>query len=414
MSNNTTYYAQESGGPTVSGGPIDNSIGGGSFYNNDRHIFIDCYKQSKLISADVFAGTSHNVTFELRDNNSQVIEDKTIFLQTGLNTLQLDFEMPIMNDLELGVSGTGSDLFRNNSGAYYPYPIGNLATITGHNSPYPGDTNYHYFFYNLKVQESCLSNFSAAEAIFMSPSEVKDNKNSDVTIYPNPAKDNFYVISPRQLNSIEVFDISGKRCFIKTKNLIQDGAIGKLTAIQGLFNYYNVDPQNIRNDASIGGGGLLDIGVYPIITSRFVTDLEPKKVVSLIEYDADFKTDILASAILDFGKVQMSFTYSTQSHLMQHMRFVGTQGRLEVPVPFNPMADQKSKIYLWNDVKHPSQEPSVIEIEEADQYQKQIETMNNCILYQKPFPFDLEDSYRNMIIIDSIFKSSQTGYWVSI
>ena len=82
LSNNTTYYAQESGGPTVSGGPIDNSIGGGSFYNNDRHIFIDCFKQSKLISADVFAGTSHNVTFELRDNNSQVIEDKTIFLQT--------------------------------------------------------------------------------------------------------------------------------------------------------------------------------------------------------------------------------------------------------------------------------------------------------------------------------------------
>ena len=55
LSNNTTYYAQESGGPTVSGGPIDNSIGGGSFYNNDRHIFIDCFKQSKLISADVFA-----------------------------------------------------------------------------------------------------------------------------------------------------------------------------------------------------------------------------------------------------------------------------------------------------------------------------------------------------------------------
>ena len=88
MSNNTTYYAQEYGGPIVSGGPLDNNIGGGGFYNNDRHIFIDSYKQSKLISADVYAGTSQNVTFELRDNNSQVLEDKTIFLQTGLNTLQ--------------------------------------------------------------------------------------------------------------------------------------------------------------------------------------------------------------------------------------------------------------------------------------------------------------------------------------
>ena len=76
--------------------------------------------------------------------------------------------------------------------------------------------------------------------------------------------------------------------------------------------------------------------------------------------------------------------------------------------------DQKSKIFLWNGVKHPSQEPSVIEIEESDQYQKQIEVMNKCILNSKPFPFDIEDSYKNMLIIDSIFKSSQTGNWESI
>ena len=55
ISTNTTYYAQESAGPLVSGGPIDNSIGGGGFYNNDRHIYIDCYKESKLVSADVYA-----------------------------------------------------------------------------------------------------------------------------------------------------------------------------------------------------------------------------------------------------------------------------------------------------------------------------------------------------------------------
>ena len=40
--------------------------------------------------------------------------------------------------------------------------------------------------------------------------------------------------------------------WIKTKELIDNGTIGKLTGIQGMFNYYNVDPKNIRNDASIG------------------------------------------------------------------------------------------------------------------------------------------------------------------
>ena len=93
--------------------------------------------------------------------------------------------------------------------------------------------------------------------------------------------------------------------WIKTKELIDNGAIGKLTGIQGMFNYYNDDPKNIRNDASIGGGGLLDIGVYPIVTSRYVLGCEPEKVIALVDYDKKFKTDILATAILKFGSVQM-------------------------------------------------------------------------------------------------------------
>ena len=234
ISVNTTYYAQESGGPIVSGGPINNNIGGGSFYNNDRHIYIDCFKASKLISADVYAGTSHNVTFELRDNNSQILDDKTIFLQVGLNTLQLDFDLPVMNDLELGVSSTGTDLFRNNSGASYPYPLGNIASITGHNSPYPGDTNYHYFFYNLQVQETCLSNFSPAHAVFITPSNQNELDENHVLIYPNPAKDKIFIQSDHHIKSVEIFDVSGKICFYKSQNFI-DPSINISELSKGIY-----------------------------------------------------------------------------------------------------------------------------------------------------------------------------------
>ena len=240
ISNNTTYYAQESGGPIVSGGPIDNSIGGGSFYNNDRHIYIDCYKESKLVSADVYAGTSHNVTFELRDNNSQILDAKTIFLQMGLNTLQLDFDLPVMTDLELGVSSTGTDLFRNNSGASYPYPLGNIASITGHNSPYAGDTNYHYFFYNLKVQETCLSNFSPAEAVFITPSGSNAFEYSKINIYPNPTQEILFVSTQDKLKRIEIFDVSGKSCFIKTSNFL-DSKINISSLSKGIYTVKVVD-----------------------------------------------------------------------------------------------------------------------------------------------------------------------------
>lgn len=243
LSNNTTYYAQELGGPIVSGGPLDNNIGGGSFYNNDRHIIIDCYKQSKLISADVYSGTSQNVTFELRDNNSQVIEDKTIFLQTGLNTLQLGFNMPIMNDLELGVSGTGSDLFRNNSGASYPYLLGNLASITGNSSPYAGDTNYHYFFYNLNIQESCLSNFSQTYAVFVTPSEVNNFESSLIDVYPNPAVDKVFISSKSLISNLKIFDLSGKLCYVdNTISNLQEVDISKFS--KGIYTINVIDQQS--------------------------------------------------------------------------------------------------------------------------------------------------------------------------
>lgn len=243
LSNNTTYYAQEYGGPIVSGGPLDNNIGGGGFYNNDRHIFIDSYKQSKLISADVYAGTSQNVTFEIRDNNSQVLEDKTIFLQTGLNTLQLDFDMPIMNDLELGVSGTGSDLFRNNSGASYPYLLGALASVTGNSSPYAGDTNYHYFFYNLNIQESCLSNFSATNAVFVTPSEVNNFESTYINVYPNPAADKVYIASKNNISSLKIFDLSGKLCYVD--NTISDQYEVDISEfLKGIYTINIIDREN--------------------------------------------------------------------------------------------------------------------------------------------------------------------------
>ena len=196
-----------------------------------------------MISVDVYAGTSQNVTFELRDNNSQIIEDKTIFLQTGLNTLMLDFDLPVMNNIELGVSTTGTDLYRNNSGASYPYLLGTLASITGHNSPYAGDTNYHYFFYNLNIQESCLSNFSQTYAVFITPSEVNNFESSLIDVYPNPAVDKVFISSKSLISNLKIFDLSGKLCYVdNTISNQQEVDISKFS--KGIYTINVIDQQS--------------------------------------------------------------------------------------------------------------------------------------------------------------------------
>jgi PKD repeat protein len=215
---NTIYYARDFGGTSVFGGPLDNAIGGGGFYNNNRHLFIDCYTQSKLVSFDVYAGTSQSITFELRDNNSQVLEDTTIIVQLGLNTLNVDFNIPVMSNLELGISSGNSDLYRNSSGASFPYLIGALASITGHNSPW-GDLEYHYFFYNLNMMENCNSEYANATAVFMTPQSIENNSQI-INIFPNPTISKCTITATNIIKQIRVFDVSARLCILKNPETI--------------------------------------------------------------------------------------------------------------------------------------------------------------------------------------------------
>ena len=64
----------------------------------------------------------------------------------------------------------------------------------------------------------------------------------------------------------------------RTHELVAEGAIGELRAIQARFAYHNVDPANIRNVADYGGGAVMDIGCYPINVARWFFAGEPTDV----------------------------------------------------------------------------------------------------------------------------------------
>ncbi|MEZ4984168.1 MAG: hypothetical protein R2795_03885 [Saprospiraceae bacterium] len=55
---------------------------------------------------------------------SQVVVD----LQMGLQTIDLNFEVPVGTELSLRCAE--NNLFRNNAGVNYPYPIGDVGAIT--------------------------------------------------------------------------------------------------------------------------------------------------------------------------------------------------------------------------------------------------------------------------------------------
>ena len=132
----------------------------------------------------------------------------------------------------------------------------------------------------------------------------------------------------------------------RTHELVADGAIGELQAIQARFTYYNLDPANIRNIADFGGGAVMDIGCYPINVARWFFGGEPTRVSAAVRRDPTFGTDVLTSAVLDFGGRQATFMCSTQLEPDQRVHLLGTAGRLEVEIPFNIPPDLPTRVVL--------------------------------------------------------------------
>ncbi len=97
------------------------------------------------------------------------------------------------------------------AGAAYPYTIGTLASITGHNSP--NSAGYHYFFYNLQMQENCLSDYAQATAVFMVPSVVENVIGKQFSIFPNPTTSSINISTDENIERINIFDVRGGLVF---------------------------------------------------------------------------------------------------------------------------------------------------------------------------------------------------------
>jgi predicted dehydrogenase len=209
----------------------------------------------------------------------------------------------------------------------------------------------------------------------------------------------------------EAFMVKTHPQWLRTRDLIRKGVIGDLRAIVGAFSYFNRDPKNVRNVVEWGGGGMMDIGCYTITTSRFIFGEEPTRVAGLVERDPDFKTDRMASAILDFPSGQAIFTCSTQMVPYQRMQFLGTTGRIEIEIPFNAPLDHTTRIFIddGRDVYGTGIRTETIPV--CDQYTLQGDAFSKAIREGGEVPVPLEDALANMAVIEAVFRAGDSGKW---
>ncbi|MBU2327460.1 MAG: Gfo/Idh/MocA family oxidoreductase [Alphaproteobacteria bacterium] len=222
------------------------------------------------------------------------------------------------------------------------------------------------------------------------------------------------IIAARERNKVlisEAYMVTYAPVWLKVRELLAEGAIGTLKMVQGSFTYFNRDPGNMRNIPELGGGALPDIGVYPTITTRFVTDKEPIRVQSTIERDPEFGTDIYASVKADFADFELNFYISTQMANRQLMVFHGTDGFIEVKSPFNADRWGAEEVELTNRGHNVSQ---IFRFPDSRQYKLEAEAFARAAAGTKGEVVTLESSKANQKLIDAIYRAAEKDGWEAV
>jgi predicted dehydrogenase len=210
----------------------------------------------------------------------------------------------------------------------------------------------------------------------------------------------------------EAFMVRFHPQWLRARELVRNGRIGTLRAVQMFFGYHNVDPANVRNRADIGGGGLYDIGCYAIVAGRFFLETEPTRAIALIDRDPQFETDRLTSGLVDFGDGRrLDFTVSTQIAPYQRIQLCGTKGRIELHIPANAPQGGKTRISIDDCSSHEGTGIVTETLPESDQYQLQGEAFSRAVRGEIALPYGVEDAIANMRVIDALFRSEKSGNW---
>jgi predicted dehydrogenase len=198
----------------------------------------------------------------------------------------------------------------------------------------------------------------------------------------------------------------------QVRDIVRSGRLGEVRAIHTIFSYYLADPGNIRNQASIGGGGLYDVGCYAINTARYVFGGEPEKVIGLFNMDPALGTDRMMSGLAEFADSRhLAFTCATQLVLCQSVQILGTRGRIEVELPFNAPAGAETSIFIDDGRDLAGGGREQIRLPACNQYTLQADAFSRAVQGEGALEWDTADAVLNTRVIDAFFRSAQSKTW---
>jgi len=201
------------------------------------------------------------------------------------------------------------------------------------------------------------------------------------------------------------------RCHPQTarlKETVESGRIGALRLIHSTFSFSIADPANIRLSAPLHGGALMDVGCYCVNFSRTMVGAEPVSVFAAAQFGEESRVDeSFAGTLLFDNGIFAQFDVSVKSAGRSSAEIVGTEGRIEVPVPWKPGDTARFTV-------HDKSGSELIEVAGGNPYVLEVEAFGRCVTEGAAPVLPGRDSLGNMATIEALLESAKAGEVVSI
>jgi xylose dehydrogenase (NAD/NADP) len=187
--------------------------------------------------------------------------------------------------------------------------------------------------------------------------------------------------------------------------LIDDGAVGRVRVIRAAFGFVALDPANVRLQAALDGGGLMDVGCYCVSATRLIAG-EPERVSAEQALGGDGVDVAFAATMRHADDVISHFDAGLALDSRDLLEVVGDGGSLLLEDPWhcrNPLIQLRR-----------GAEAERIEIEPANSYRLEAENFSAAIRGEAAPLLGRDDALGQARTIEALYESADTGLAVAL
>ena len=217
------------------------------------------------------------------------------------------------------------------------------------------------------------------------------------------------------LHLVEAYPYRAQPQTLKLKELVESGTLGRLQLIQSSMGFTMASGTNIRSSPLLGGGALLDVGVYPVSLARMLAKERPTQVSAVAQW-TDSDVDRTLAATIEFpGGLLAQVAGSFATSVYRQALIVGTEGVLQTTFNNHPTPATPPVLYLRR-AKNREFPVETLEtpglngfLAEAESFERLVREGADCWTGVTE-----EESIDIMLTVEALLQSARTGKPVRI